>query len=177
MLSEALLSPMPRALPAQVRVVDLQIGEAMAKLGDTGQLEPIHAALFSRSDQGECIGLACQIVGTLRDQSAMPMLQRLIDADGTDTRPVEIRLVAAVAVMHILRPGPAALVELGLLGSMDMRPEVRGISAKLLGFFPTAESEAALSRLLRDRDPAVQVAAAASILKLAAAEPPGGTPR
>ena len=177
MLSEALLSPMPRALPAQVRVVDLQIGEAMAKLGDMGQLEPIHAALFSRGDQGECIGLACQIVGTLRDQSAMPMLQRLIDADGSDTRPVEIRLVAAVAVMHILRPGPAALVELGLLGSMDMRPEVRGISAKLLGFFPTAESEAALTRLLRDRDPAVQVAAAASILKIAAASAPSGTPR
>jgi HEAT repeat protein len=105
------------------------------------------------------------------------MLQRLIDADGSDTRPVEIRLVAAVAVMHILRPGPAALVELGLLGSMDMRPEVRGISAKLLGFFPTAESEAALTRLLRDRDPAVQVAAAASILKIAAASAPSGTPR
>jgi apolipoprotein N-acyltransferase len=165
MLSEALLTPMPRALPAQVRVVDLQIGEAMVKLGDTAQLEPIHAALFSRSDQGECIGLACQIVGSLRDQSAIPMLQRLIDAGGSDTRPTEIRLVAAVAVMQILRPGPSSLVELGVLGSQDARPEVRGIAARLLGSYQTPESIAALGRLLRDRDPAVQVAAAAAVLR------------
>jgi len=166
MLSEALLNPMKRVLPEQVRVIDLQIGEAMAKLGDYGQLEPIHAALFSREAQGECIGLACQIVGTLKDQSALPMLQRLVDANGNDTRPVEIRLVAAVAVMHIMNPGPTALVELGLLGSMDVRSQVRGMAAKLLGYFNTPQADAALAKLLRDRDPAVQVAAAGSILKI-----------
>ena len=170
MLADALGAPMPKALPAQVRVVDLQIGEAMVKLGDTGQLEPIHAALFSRSDQGECIALACQIVGTLRDQTALPMLQRLIDANGLDTRPAEIRLVAAVAVMHITPMGPPALVELGLLGARDTRPEVRGIAAKLLGFFRSPEADVALGRLLRDRDPAVQVATAAAILR----RDPGG---
>jgi len=169
MLSEALLVPMPRALPAQVRLVDLQIGEAMVKLGDTGQLEPIHAALFSRSDQGECIGLACQIVGSLRDQSAMPMLQRLVDAGGADTRPDEIRLLAAVATMQILRPGPPQLEDLGLAEVPDARPEVRALASKLLGHFASPRSEVALGRLLRDRDPVVQVAAAAAALRQGAA--------
>jgi apolipoprotein N-acyltransferase len=173
MLADALGAPMPKALPAQVRVVDLQIGEAMVKLGDRSQLEPIHAALFSRSDQGECIGLACQIVGSLRDQTALPMLQRLIDANGLDTRPAEIRLVAAVAVMHIAPSAPATLAELGQLGARDTRAEVRGIAAKLLGFFRSPEVDVSLGRLLRDRDPVVQVAAAAAILRRESA---GATP-
>jgi HEAT repeat protein len=162
-------TPMPRAMPAAVRVVDLQIAEAMVKLGDLSQLEPVHAALFSRSDQGECIALACQIVGTLRDKSALPMLQRLIDAGGDDTRPLEIRLVAAIACMKILNPGPEALGELGLQGARDSRPEVRALSARLLGWFSTPQSAAALSQLLRDKDPSVQISAAASVLGLQAA--------
>jgi HEAT repeat protein len=164
LLKQGFETPMPRAMPAAVRVVDLQIAEAMVKLGDLSQLEPIHAALFSRSDQGECIALACQIVGTLRDKSSLPMLQRLIDAGGDDTRPVEIRLVAAIACMKILSPGPEALAELGLLGSQDKRPEVRALAARLLGWFQTPQAAVALSQLLRDRDPSVQISAAASLL-------------
>jgi hypothetical protein len=90
-----------------------------------------------------------------------------------DTRPAEIRLVAAVAVMHITPSAPAALAELGQLGARDTRAEVRGISAKLLGFFRSPEVDVTLGRLLRDRDPVVQVAAAAAILRREAA---GATP-
>ncbi|MFZ4722673.1 MAG: apolipoprotein N-acyltransferase [Phycisphaerales bacterium] len=164
LLKQGFETPMPRAMPAAVRVVDLQIAEAMVKLGDMSQLEPIHAALFSRSDQGECIALACQIVGTLRDKSSLPMLQRLIDAGGDDTRPLEIRLVAAIACMKILSPGPEALADLGLLGSQDKRPEVRALAARLLGWFQTPQAAASLSQLLRDRDPSVQISAAASLI-------------
>jgi apolipoprotein N-acyltransferase len=164
LLKHGFETPMPRAMPAAVRVVDLQIAEAMVKLGDMSQLEPIHAALFSRSDQGECIALACQIVGTLRDKSSLPMLQRLIDAGGDDTRPLEIRLVAAIACMKILNPGPEALGDLGLLGAQDKRPEVRALSARLLGWFQSPQAAAALSQLLRDRDPSVQISAAASLI-------------
>jgi HEAT repeat protein len=164
LLRQGFETPMPRAMPAAVRVVDLQIAEAMVKLGDMSQLEPIHAALFSRSDQGECIALACQIVGTLRDKSSLPMLQRLIDAGGDDTRPLEIRLVAAIACMKILSPGPEALGELGLLGAQDKRPEVRALAARLLGWFQTPQAAASLSQLLRDRDPSVQISAAASLI-------------
>ncbi len=171
LLKHGFETPLPKAVPAAVRVVDLQIAEAMVKLGDLSQLEPIHAALFSRSDQGECIGLACQIVGGLRDKSALPMLQRLIDAGGDDTRPMEIRLVAAVACMQIMDPGPEALQALGLQGARDARPPVRSVAARLLGYFRSPEATAALSQLLRDREPAVQVAAAAAILQQGARIP------
>lgn len=172
LLQQGYERPMARAVPAAIRVVDLQIAEAMVKLGDLSQLEPIHAALFSRSDQGECIALACQIVTTLKDKSALPMLQRLIDAGGDDTRPTEIRLLAGIACMEIMNPGPEALAQLAVDSARDQRAPVRALSARLLGFFATPQSAAALSQLLRDRDPTVQVSAAASLLRQAAAEAP-----
>ena len=171
LLKQGFETPLPKAVPAAVRVVDLQIAEAMVKLGDLSQLEPIHAALFSRSDQGECIGLACQIVGGLKDRSSLPMLQRLIDAGGEDMRPMEIRVVAAVACMQIMNPGPEGLGALGLQAARDARPTVRSVAARLLGYFDGPEPSAALSQLLRDREPAVQVAAAAAILQQAARAP------
>ena len=165
LLRQGFETPLPKAVPAAVRVVDLQIAEAMVKLGDLTQLEPIHAALFSRSDQGECIALGCQIVGGLKDKSSLPMLQRLIDAGGDDTRPLEIRIVAAVACMQIMEPGPEGLQGLGLQGARDARPQVRSVSARLLGYFDSPEAAAALSQLLRDREAPVQVSAAAAILQ------------
>ena len=56
------------------------------------------------------------------------------------------------------------LAELGLLGSQDKRPEVRALAARLLGWFQTPQALTALSQLLRDRDPSVQISAAASLL-------------
>jgi apolipoprotein N-acyltransferase len=174
LLKQGYETPMPKAMPAAIRVVDLQIAEAMVKLGEQAELEPVHAALFSRSDQGECIALACQIVGTLRDKTSLPMLQRLVDAGGDDTRPMEIRLLAAIACMKILNPGPEALGDLALQGARDSRPQVRALSARLLGWVETPQSAAALSQLLRDRDPTVQISAAAALL--ASAGPDGGSP-
>ena len=172
LLRQGFEQPMARAMPAAVRVVDLQIAEAMVKLGDLSQLEPIHAALFSRSDQGECIALACQIVSTLKDKSSLPMLQRLIDATGEDLRPTEIRLLAGIACMQIMDPGPEALGQLALDSARDQRAPVRALAGRLLGSFETPQAASALSQLLRDRDPTVQVAAASSLLRLAAAEAP-----
>ena len=164
LLKQAFETPMPKAMPAAVRVVDLQVAEAMVKLGDVSQLEPVHAALFSRSDQGECIALACQIVGTVRDKSALPMLQRLIDAGGDDVRPMEIRLLAAIACMQIMSPGPEALADLGVQAARDTRPQVRALGARLLGWFQSPQSGLALGQLIRDQDPMVQLSAAAAIL-------------
>lgn len=46
LLKESTSQPMPRANPAAIRLVNLQVAEAMVQLGDTLELEPIHAALF-----------------------------------------------------------------------------------------------------------------------------------
>jgi apolipoprotein N-acyltransferase len=165
LLKEATLQPMTRANPAAVRIVNLQIAEAMVQLGDQEEIEPVHAALFFRSDQSECIELACEIASRLHDQAALPMLQRLIEADGADIRPIEIRLFAAIAACKIMNPAPLGLAELGVIASRDPSVRVRTLGAKLLGVVGGSETEATLSKLLRDREPEVQIAAAGSILR------------
>ena len=165
LLKESTSEPMPRANPAAIRLVNLQVAEAMVQLGDTLELEPIHAALFFRSDQSECIELACEIVSRLRDPTALPMLQRLIEADGSDIRPIEIRLFAAIAACKILSTPPIRLADLGVIASRDPNARVRTLGAKLLGVVGASETESTLSKLLRDREPEVQIAAAGSILR------------
>ncbi|MSR34203.1 MAG: apolipoprotein N-acyltransferase [Phycisphaerales bacterium] len=165
LLKEATHYPMSRANPAAIRIVNLQIAEAMVQLGDLTEIEPIHAALFFRSDQSECIELACEISSRLHDQGALPMLQRLIEADGGDIRPIELRLFAAIAVCRIMSPAPAGLADLGVTASRDPNSRVRTLGAKLLGVVGGAETESVISKLLRDREPEVQVAAAGSILR------------
>ena len=165
MLKEATRQPMSRANPAAVRIVNLQIAEAMVQLGDQSEIEPIHAALFFRSDQSECIELACEIASRLHDQGSLPMLQRLVEADGGDIRPIEIRLFAAIAACKIMQSPPSGLAGLGVISSHDPNVRVRTLAAKLLGVVGGADTESVLSRLLRDREPEVQVAAAGSILR------------
>jgi len=165
LLKEAAHKPMARANPAMVRIVNLQIAEAMVQLGDEVEIEPIHAALFFRSDQSECIQLACEIASRLHDLGALPMLQRLIEADGSDIRPIEIRIFAAIAVCQIMQPAPARLADLGVIAARDPNALVRVLGAKLLGVVGGADTDAVLSKLLRDREPEVQVAAAGSILR------------
>ena len=165
LLKDAAHRPMNRANPSAVRIVNLQIAEAMVQLGDQTEIEPIHAALFFRSDQSECIELACEISSRLRDQGSLSMLQRLIEADGSDIRPIEIRLFAAIACCQILSPPPIGLEDLGVLASRDPNLRVRILGAKLLGVVGGASTEPVLSKLLRDREPEVQVAAAGSILR------------
>ena len=165
MLKEATRQPMSRANPAAVRIVNLQIAEAMVELGDHSEIEPILAALFFRSDQSECIELACEIASRLHDQGSLPMLQRLVEADGGDIRPIEIRLFAAIAACKIMQSPPSGLAGLGVISSHDPNVRVRTLAAKLLGVVGGADTESVLSRLLRDREPEVQVAAAGSILR------------
>ena len=165
LLKEATREPMARANPATVRIVNLQIAEAMVQLGDETEIEPIRAALFFRSDQSECIELACESASRLRDLGSLPLLQRLIEADGGDIRPIEIRLFAAIAACKIMKPAPIGLADLGVIASRDPNPRVRVLGAKLLGVVGGTETESVISKLLRDREPEVQVAAAGSILR------------
>jgi apolipoprotein N-acyltransferase len=164
LLHEAARLPMSQANPAAVRVVNLQIAEAMVLLGEESEIEPIHAALFYRSDQSECIELACEVVSRIGDKSSLPMLQRLIEAAGADQRPIDIRLFAAIAACKIMKAAPPGLVELAMNASRDPSTRVRALGAKLLGVAGGPEAESMLAKLLRDREPEVQVAAAGSIL-------------
>lgn len=148
--------------PIRARLVDLTAAEALVKLGDDREIEPLRAALFAPPEQAELTLVACDAIGRLRDEVSRPMLERLLSVSGDARRSPEIRIAAARALMRIGDATPAALaVAREYLGNPDGR--IRSQAAALLGQVRTPESFDLLSRLLRDADPTVQVSAAAGI--------------
>lgn len=148
--------------PIRARLVDLTAAEALVKLGDDREIEPLRAALFAPPEQAELTLVACDAIGRLRDEVSRPMLERLLSVSGDGRRSPEIRIAAARALMRIGDATPAALsIAREYLGNPDGR--IRSQAAALLGQVRTPESFDLLSRLLRDADPTVQVSAAAGI--------------
>jgi hypothetical protein len=148
--------------PIRVRLIGLAASEALVKLGEQREIEPIRAALFAPPEQAELTVVACGAIGRLKDEVARPMLQRLLSVQGEGLRVPEIRLSAAIALMELGASSDLALVvSREYLTNTD--PRVRSLVASLLGKARSPESAAVLTNLIRDADPTVQVAAAAGI--------------
>ena len=162
LIRESLGQGMKLVNPIRARLVDLTAAEALVKLGDEREIEPIRAALFAPPEQSELTSVACDAIGRLRDEVSRPMLERLLGASGESKRLPEVRLSAARALVRIGAPAAAGLaVAREYLGSTDAR--VRAQTAALLGEFRSPESASLLESLVRDTNPTVQVAAAASL--------------
>jgi HEAT repeat protein len=147
--------------PLRVRLIDLSAAEALVKLGQKAEVEPIRAALFAPPEQGELTVVACDAVRRIHDGGSIPMLERIATVRGRAERSPEIRLAAARALQALgVRQGPLA-VATPLVGHPDAR--VRAQAAIVLGEIGTAEARSLLEPLLRDGDPAVKVAAAAGL--------------
>ncbi|MDA0803508.1 MAG: apolipoprotein N-acyltransferase [Planctomycetota bacterium] len=165
LLRTAVVRVSARANPDREAIFLLQVAAAMVVLGDETQLDPLRAALFQPESKAERIGLACQLVEEIRDSAALPHLHRIMSADGPQTRPMELRIVAATAFVR-LGGGPLAGPEyLGMEGAKSASPTIRASAAFLLGAVGTPDSRTALSVLLADEDSSVQIAAAAAILR------------
>src|SRR5213075_2304568 len=66
--------------PEQFKLFELQVAEAMIKLGDRGQCGVIQAALHaSHPEELESIALAAQLIGEVQDSSAAAQLVTLAD--------------------------------------------------------------------------------------------------
>lgn len=158
-----------RAPQARRKVVDLQMAEAMVKLGSAADLEVIRAALYAPVEEAELTALACQMCGELRDGGAVSDLVNLAMLSGKGERPPEIRMAAALAVA-LIQPH-RTLVEVPASYTSSPRPEQRAQAAYALGSMGHSAKTAMvalshLSRLLSDQSPQVQVAAAGAILRL-----------
>jgi HEAT repeat protein len=162
MLRVALGEGMERVSPQRAKMVDLQIAEAMVKLGSERELEGIRAALFVPVEQGELTALACQICGRLRDERVLSMMMDLVSRTGPRRPPAEVRMSAALALAQ-LRP-EAAPVGVPLEYAANERPELRAQAAFTLGAMGRAEGLPTLASLMADSSPVVQVTAAAAIL-------------
>lgn len=148
--------------PVRVRLIGLAASEALVKLGEAREIEPIRAALFAPPEQSEITVVACGAIGRLKDEVARPMLERLLTVSGDGRRSPEIRLSAATALMELGgNPKLAVAVAQEYLTNGDAR--VRAVVAVLLGKARCPEATTILTNLIRDTDPTVQVAAAAGL--------------
>lgn len=161
LIRESLGRGMKLVNPLRVRLVDLAAAEALVKLGDQKEVEPIRAALFAPPEQGELTIVACDSVRRLKDEVARPMLERIVSARGSAERSPEIRLAACRALHALGSPAAPLAVAKEYANHPDAR--IRAQSTMLLGEIGSPEARALLSGLLRDTDPTVQVAAAGGL--------------
>lgn len=151
--------------PIKMRIVDLQAAESMAKMGDYRQYDPIRAALFAPSEQGEIIALACQMIGETDDRGARGHLIGIWNGKGPLERPIEIRLIAGAALARIGEPNLEPIFQLCVIGAIDPSPVIRAQTAATLGWLGGERARTALALLLNDEAPMVRLAAAAGYLR------------
>lgn len=165
LLRTALHDGLPAATPEQAKNFELQIDEAMVKLGDDKAREAIRAALYpSRPEELEATVLAIQIIGTTQDQGAIDQLIHLADFKGPNGQkyPPEMRLAIASTLAQVGLPKGDFVVD-EYAGDAD--PGVRAQAATAYGYVGSPRSIGHLDSLLNDADERVRIAAASGVLR------------
>lgn len=165
LLKRAAQQRTPQATDQEAHSLQLQLAEAMIKLGASEQVDVVRAALYpSRPEDLETAALAAQIIGVVKDRKAESNLKILVDLkdQGGNKMPAEVRLACAASLLQ-LGIAEAATVAYEHLNSD--RPAVRAQLAFTLGHSRWNESFVELQRLLDDPEPIVRVAAAAGIIR------------
>jgi HEAT repeat protein len=171
MLRQAVRLKPARASHIEINLFQLQVAEALVKLGDESQLEPLRAALYpSRPEDLEATALAVQILGSVQDKRSIDQLIYLSATrdEAGQRMPAEVRLAVASSLAKMgLRQGDFIADEF----VKDDAPALRSQAAFVYGETGTPANLGVLVHLLSDPDWGVRVAAAASVVKIANAVP------
>jgi HEAT repeat protein len=166
MLSDAAHSRSPGAGVVEQKLLELQIAEAMVKLGDRSQLDSIRAALLPASPTDlEATALAVQIIGSVNDRASVDRLIYLSqyrDQRGNQM-PAEVLLAIAGSLGKLGEHGGSFLAD-RFVSSPD--EVIRAQAASAYGQIGRMEDLGKLATLAEDESPLVQVAASASILAI-----------
>lgn len=164
MLRQALHDSPASATPQELKLLGLQIAEAMVKLGDTSRLEGIRAALYpAQPDEFEVAALAVQILGRLGDRNSIGALINLAEyQQGGRPMPAEFRLAIADAVARMGRREGWFIAE---EFAADDDPLRRSLAAHVFGQTRRPEDLAWLDGMMDDPDASVQTSAAAGVLE------------
>ncbi len=163
-----------RAQPARAgdravadQLVDLQVAEALVKLGDPEAIHQIRAALYpARPTDLEAAALAAQIIGQVGDEVSADQLIVLTarrDEMG-NPMPAEVRLAAASSLARLGLPRGGFIADEFLASP---RATLRAQAANVLGEIGDPERLPALEDGMADPDGRVRIAAAVGVLKLA----------
>ena len=165
LVESAVGRPLIGADRTRARIVDLQGAEAMAKMGDYRQFDPIRAALFAPSDQSEIVALACQMVGEIDDRGARGHLIGLWNGRDQLQKPLEVRLIVGTALVRIGEPNLEPILQLCVTSIKDPSPSVRAQTAATLGWVGGPQAIALLSGAMADPVPIVRLTAAAGYMR------------
>ncbi len=164
LLRQAARSSVPRASDTEIKLMQLQVSEAMVKLGDDETVQSIRAALYpSRPEELEATALAVQILGQVRDKGssgAMIHLAETKDAAGS-LLPAEIRLGIAGSLAKLGSPQGGFIAD---EFAADQSPLLRAQAAAVYGEIGGQASLARLSTMLGDPDERVRISAARGVL-------------
>lgn len=174
-LRDALQRPTDNTNPMRARIVDLQTAEAMAKLGDRSQLDPVRAALLAPGEQAELMCLGAQILGNVKDQSSEAMLLGIVAARGRTERPAEVRLLAGEAAIKMGSARTPEILAMARMLLTSRMPMVRAQAVTTLGTGGMASDVASIAPLLRDPNALVQLSAAQAILRCTRQDSTSGT--
>ncbi|MEO1717067.1 MAG: HEAT repeat domain-containing protein [Planctomycetota bacterium] len=165
LLRDAAKAPMERASVSQRRVVELQISEAMIKLGDQQQLGAVRAALFpSQTSDLEAMALAIQIVGEVGDSASRGRLVQIAETqDSAGQRmPPEVQLAIAISMAKLGDRNGWFVADEFWDASRDV---LRADAAAVFGWTGRENDLRRLRTMLDDRSGRVRASAAAGILR------------
>ena len=166
-LQRALFKPLPKVSNSRRSMVNLQIAEALVKLGHEECIEDIRAALYTAPEYAEKAALAAQMLGVLNDKISIPNLKNLAGDLEVARVAAEVRLVAMGSVGKLDPSSSFLMSELAQPFLVSLNPIIRRQAANTAGDIGDRTLLPFLGNLLRDPDPLVQVSAAGSIIKLA----------
>jgi HEAT repeat protein len=154
----------------ELKMMQIQIAEALVKLGEQDQVQTVRAALYPQNPEDlEIAALAVQVIGELRDKSSASELINLTafkDKQG-NRMPAEIRLGAAQAMAKLGNTRGSFIADEFLTNPMAA---LRSQAAHVYGETGRVENLAKLEMLLNDPEARVRVAAAAAIVKVTSAQ-------
>lgn len=166
MLRQAATSPSTRSTSGERRLLELQIAEALIKLGDERELQTVRAAMFpSRPEQLEQTALAVQIIGEVRDRGSIDQLIYLsaYEGQGRQRMPAEVRLAVADALAKMGNTHGTFIADEYAGHEIDA---VRAQAAAVYGRVGRSENLEPLRKMMADESRLVQIAAAGAMLEL-----------
>lgn len=165
LLRQALNQPIPGSGPDDIKLFQLQIAEAMVKLGDDDMRQPIRAALYpSRPEELEASALAAQILGEIGDRSAVDQMVYLTEYKDPagNSHPAEVRLAAAASLAKLGVRGGTFIPEQYLA---NPNPAIRSQVAFTYGNVGGKTAFSRLETLLNDPNDSVRVTAAFAVIR------------
>jgi HEAT repeat protein len=157
------------------RIFQLQVAEALSRLGEPNASDPIRASLYPTGREGlEAAAFAAQLLGDLKVERAVAELVDLVEQATPETaksqdyrqrqfvQPKEVRLAAATALAKMgYRDGLYVAEQF----RADEDPAVRAQAAFLFAAGARVPELPALESMMDDPSPVVAVAGASAVLK------------